>query len=65
MLSLQPLENARRPSRGGKARRQGRPFLPRSGLTGIFRRLLKALSGRRRTGRDKVHKKLDHVISSY
>ena len=56
MLPLQPLENARR---------QGRPLRPRSGLTGIFRRLLKALSGRRRTERDKVRKKLDHVISSY
>ena len=56
MLPLQPLENARR---------QGRPFRPRSGLTGIFRRLLKAVSSRRWTGRDKVRKKLDPVISSY
>ena len=52
MLPLQPLENARW---------QGRPFRLRSGLTGIFRRLLKALSGRQ-TGRDKVRKKLDPVI---
>ena len=56
MLPLQPLENARR---------QGQPFRPRSGLTGIFRRLPKALSSRRRTGRDKVRKKLEHVILSY